>query len=233
VHTHCPQIINGTLTETETEEEKEDEFEEVRKDALEGGEPPISSRDFQNKFDRVERRRKNFRQNIKKEMKDENEEDVENEIEQPDQLERYVDPYNYNTKERHIQMAFCHDLTIRYKNYTEGLHHNYFFAPFKSTTTIMVFFIFFTIAIAGGCFYAFSHTDKSSQFFKDLFKTSKRPPTPDYDPDDVVDSDDEKPQTTNTTGTGNRRNPNLFSTPEHNPNNPFNQTNGSTPRRHR
>ena len=83
-HTHCPQIINGTLTETETEEEKEDEFEEVRKDALEGGEPPISSRDFQNKFDRVERRRKNFRQNIKKEMKDENEEDVENEIEQPD-----------------------------------------------------------------------------------------------------------------------------------------------------
>ena len=26
------------------------------------------------------------------------------------------------------------------------------------------------------------------QFFKDLFKTSKRPPTPDYDPDDVVDS---------------------------------------------
>ena len=83
-HTHCPQIINGTLTETETEEEKEDEFEEVRKDALEGGEPPISSRDFQNKFDRVERRRKNFRQNIKKEMKEENEEDVENEIEQPD-----------------------------------------------------------------------------------------------------------------------------------------------------
>ena len=68
-----------------------------------------------------------------------------------------------------------------------------------------------------------------SDFFKNLFRSSKRPPTPDFDPDDVVDSDDEKPAASAPRNSGPKRNPNLFSTPGHNPNNPFNQTNG-TPR---
>ena len=69
-------------------------------------------------------------------------------------------------------------------------------------------------------------------FFSNITGGSKRPPTPDFDPDDVVDSDDEKPLHGPTSGsTGNKKNANLFSTPGHNPNNPFNQSNGSGPRR--
>ena len=63
-------------------------------------------------------------------------------------------------------------------------------------------------------------------FFNSKFKTQKRADTP-TDFHDVDDSDDEKPFGANTGGSGgapNNRNVRLFSTPQHNPNNPFNAT---------
>ena len=64
-------------------------------------------------------------------------------------------------------------------------------------------------------------------FFNSKFKTPKRADTP-TDFHDVDDSDDEqKPFGANSGGSGgapNNRNVRLFSTPQHNPNNPFNAT---------
>merc|ERR1719219_292418 len=74
-----------------------------------------------------------------------------------------------------IKNAFCHDLTLLYKNYTiEKLGDEYFFAPFQSTPLIATIFIILSIIIAGGCFYAFANTGKTESFFKKKFKTPKR-----------------------------------------------------------
>ena len=65
------------------------------------------------------------------------------------------------------------------------------------------------------------------KFLNNTFKSSKRAETP-TDFHDVDDSDDEKPFAANSSGTtgsnANNRNVRLFSTPQHNPNNPFNAT---------
>lgn len=109
---------------------------------------------------------------------------------------------------------------FQYKNFTaedEGGH--YFFAPFKSTPLLVAIFIIFSIVIAGVCFYAFAHTSQTQAFLSNKFKTPKRCDTP---PEftEIEDSDDEKPTPSNQTRPVN--NARLFSTPQHNPNNPFN-----------
>jgi len=248
----CEKIVNGTVVDEEedeneeTDEEEREELDQLNNQKMQengyqqnAGFDQYNDNNNNNPRDRFNQQyqdqygQKRLRNQMQGEVvrkrpfgKGEDEEDEEIEEEAP-KAEMLLKLKPWSAEEGHIKEAFCHDLTILYKNYTiEKEGGEYFFAPFKSTPAIVAIFIVFTVIITGVCCYAFTHTSKTASFFNSKFKTPKRADTP-TDFHDVDDSDDEKPIGANSGGSGgapNNRNVRLFSTPQHNPNNPFNAT---------
>lgn len=246
----CERIVNGTVVEEEEEENKETEAEEVEElDQLANQQQQFNrfesqqtnrfknqygtnnqygsiTNQYGSNYNQYGKRLSNQMSDVKKRRfgsdNDNEEESVDDEEEPKADVLFKLNPNIANPGQ--IKDAFCHDLTLLYKNYTiEKEGGEYFFAPFKSTPLIAAIFIILSIIIAGGCFYAFAHTGKTESFFKSKFKTPKRVDTnPDFH--DVDDSDDEVLVGATPNRAPNNRNVRLFSTPEHNPNNPFNAT---------